>query len=819
MMKKLLASFTAILLSISAFALSGGPDAYGYVWADSNEPGGPTFGWIDITTSGTLVSGLTDDNSIAFVPMGMNFHYYWGDFNQIKIGSNGWLGFDNTANIAHCFPIIPTGGGAADNFLAPFMSDLILNVSTAEVYYYHDSGTNQFIVSFIDAPWWNAAAPGYAGNNTFQVILSAADSSITYQYQSTTPISFNDQAGCAGDLVIGIEGPTGTLGLMTNQDVVPGNNYAIKFTYPNPVLLQIEDVAAQWNSNPQSRGEFHKLGSVVDIPINVAAVGNADITSSIGVAVTVRNSAGITQATFNGTVVNGLNAGTDSTLTFQWTPLLDGQFSVETIVTNSSDINPGNNQLTSELEIIDVSLVSGRHAYTDPGALNSGSISWTSGGGVAVYMAPAEYPFYLDSIGCFLVQTVSSNFELEVYADDGPGGSPGTLIHTETLVQPGAVFNGWMHSALATPYTVNAGGYYIGWKHTAADIAVGTVTTTPLSRQNLEYLSSFTTYRDNETTDFMMEAYGSYQCSGFTATTSNQTDVSCNGGTDGTIDVTVAGGTGGLTYSWDNGAGTNEDPTGLGAGIYTLTVTDGSGCTTTEVVSIAEPAAITTSEQVVNVACNGGSNGAAIIVVSGGTGTTVIDFSPLNQVALPPGIHSYTVTDANGCTFTDTLLITEPPLLVLSGTSTDEIAGNDGTIDLTVSGGTAPYTYSWNNGAGTSEDPTNLAGGTYTVTVTDANGCVMTLDVTVISFVGIEENSLNNQLSIYPNPSAGLFTVALTDFTNESLQLKVVDVLGKTVFVGQAQATQQLQLTESGIYFVHLVGANTQQAVRIVVQH
>ena len=84
------------LLTVTASALTGGPDAYGYVWEDSNEPGGPAYSWVDITNTGTLVSGLADDNSVGMFPMGMSFHYYWGDYSQIKIGSNGWIGFENT---------------------------------------------------------------------------------------------------------------------------------------------------------------------------------------------------------------------------------------------------------------------------------------------------------------------------------------------------------------------------------------------------------------------------------------------------------------------------------------------------------------------------------------------------------------------------------------------------------------------------------------------------------------------------------------------------------------------------------------------------
>lgn len=237
-MKLLLLITFFVCCTFGTFAqTSGGPDAYGYMWYNSNDAQGPTYNWIDITTSGTQVSGLSDDNAVPFITMSQPFHYYWSDYTEIKIGSNGWISFNNIANIASCFPSIPTSGGSGDNYLAPFMSDLIFGVGSGEVWYYDDIANSQFIVSYINVPWWSSSAPGYVGSNTFQVILSSADSSITFQYQTLDGANFISSGSCPSYLKIGIENVTGNIGLEVYNNVVSGNNHAVRFEYPSLVII------------------------------------------------------------------------------------------------------------------------------------------------------------------------------------------------------------------------------------------------------------------------------------------------------------------------------------------------------------------------------------------------------------------------------------------------------------------------------------------------------------------------------------------------------------------------------------------------------
>lgn len=217
--------------------------------------------------------------------------------------------------------------------------------------------------------------------------------------------------------------------------------------------------------------------------------------------------------------------------------------------------------------------------------------------------------------------------------------------------------------------------------------------------------------------------------------TTTKTDISCFGGNDGSINVTVVGGTPGYSYNWSNGS-TSANQTGLAVGTYRLTVTDSNGCTSISVVSLTQPAAIVLTTSKIDVKCNGGKNGSATVVVNGGTPPYNILWSNTATIAtasgLSAGTYSVTVTDTKGCTKVATVTVTEPAAIVLNikGSNLKCGGGNDGTASVTVSGGSAPYKYLWNNGA-TSPVLSGLVAGTYTVIVTDANGCTAKGDAVV----------------------------------------------------------------------------------------
>ena len=135
--------------------------------------------------------------------------------------------------------------------------------------------------------------------------------------------------------------------------------------------------------------------------------------------------------------------------------------------------------------------------------------------------------------------------------------------------------------------------------------------------------------------------------------------------------------------------------------------------------------------------CNGGSDGTAIAGVTGGTSPYTYAWTPSGGTSdtatnLSAGIYTITVTDGAGCVATATVTITEPAAITIAETITDANCGKfDGSISTVVSGGTGPYTYLWTPGGETTSGISNLGGGSYGVTVTDANGCTATGNYTV----------------------------------------------------------------------------------------
>ncbi len=215
-----------------------------------------------------------------------------------------------------------------------------------------------------------------------------------------------------------------------------------------------------------------------------------------------------------------------------------------------------------------------------------------------------------------------------------------------------------------------------------------------------------------------------------TWSTSANSNVSCNGGSDGSATMSVAGATTPYTFLWSNGE-TTATATGLSAGTNTVTLTDANGCGPfIDNVTISQPTSMfATNTGTTSVSCNGGSNGAATAGASNGTSPYTYLWSNAstssNNTGLAAGTYTVTVTDNNGCTLSYSQVVSEPSALGTSITNQTNVStngGSDGSLTAAGSGGTAPYTYAWSNGA-TNATISSLSAGTYTISITDANGC------------------------------------------------------------------------------------------------
>lgn len=252
--------------------------------------------------------------------------------------------------------------------------------------------------------------------------------------------------------------------------------------------------------------------------------------------------------------------------------------------------------------------------------------------------------------------------------------------------------------------------------------------------------------------------------SGHTVTITSHINVACNGGNNGGATASVSGGTGPFTYNWLPSGGTNATATNLSANSYTVVVTDQSDMSTaTATVTITQPPALSASmSSTPACACNGTATG----IASGGTAVYTYFWSPgggntstiTNRCV---GTYTFTVMDANGCSLSSTVLITS--VVSTSMSSTPAGCSNcSGTASVVASGGNTPYTYQWNNSQTTSTATSLCPNSTYSVTVTDINGCSNTGTVTVANSSGFTigmshvSPTCNNNGSCTATPNGGV---------------------------------------------------------------
>jgi len=458
-----------------------------------------------------------------------------------------------------------------------------------------------------------------------------------------------------------------------------------------------------------------------------------------------------------------------------------------------------------------------------------------------------------------------------------------TTTATKTLTQPTAVSIsatpsnascGQANGSITTSVTGGTSGYTYLWSNSAT-----TATASNLAAGNYDI-----TITDAHSCSASTSA--SVSGSGTLNLVTNAVNATCYGSSTGSATAVVTGSTGNVTYHWSNGANTATIQN-VSAATYNVTITDGSGCSATASKVVTQPAAINPVVSVVDAGC-GTSNGSATASVTGGTGAyrylwstgatgsaisnmptgtynlSVTDAnncsvsvsayiapgSALNAVTtsnnvtcfndnngtaqvtlnsgtapyayswsngatsstvinLPAGSYSVTITDANHCTTSGGVTVTQPTQIqfATSSNSATENQANGSAGISNVSGGTAPYTYNWSNGS-TTENISDLSGGTYRVTVTDANGCSMSATdvVSVKSSTGVNSVSNGITFSLYPNPARTQVFVEVDQPGNATV-ITLRNILGQTLIsqvISTTQAQIDLSLLANGVYLVEL---------------
>ncbi len=361
-----------------------------------------------------------------------------------------------------------------------------------------------------------------------------------------------------------------------------------------------------------------------------------------------------------------------------------------------------------------------------------------------------------------------SNLSVGVYSVDITDANGCVLTDSYTLTQPASAIsaaltitnvscNSGTNGQIALATSGGNSPYTYSWTKTAG---VGTFSSTLRDISNLTAGTYSVTITDNKGCTNISSASVTQPLNAISITTASLTNVNCFNGSNGAININTTGGTvtpTNYTYLWSNGS-TLEDLTNLSAGNYTVTVTDANACTASQGFSITQPAALASSKTITAASCNGSSNGSINLTPTGGTspysfawtkvGASSYSSTVEDPNSLASGTYNVTITDANACTATNNAIVTEPAGINVSAALTNINCNGTatGAINLTVTGGNAPYTFAWSGGA-TTKDVSSLAAGTYTVTVTDNNSCSATASYTISQANALALSMTNTNLS------------------------------------------------------------------------
>jgi len=436
----------------------GSDNGYGYKWTNNLNNANPAaYNWVDISTDGTLLRGLGDDNILGPISLNIDFKFFWNTYNSCYVGSNGYIMFEDNALIAQSgtgMPNIPYASDKKGNFIAPFLADLTFvthldgkPLKGAKVLY-ATLGT-RFVITYDSVRFWNNNPEGgieeASGLITFQLVLDASDNSIQVNYKSAVGPYFT--SGRSSNFVtMGIENMTGQLGARFRRNQLPPPNSAVKVVYPLSSTYVYKNVEAHALFTNDNKGDV----AFTDIPKVLRAylrnTGTVKVKTRINANITIIDNDADT-AVYNETlIIDSMQVAEQRLLTYPL--LLDPgntakSFKVEFRANTSGDQNNGDNSVFNKIIVLDSTEGSVNLKFTKATLGNAGNVRGITTGGMvfdppyipmvikqisvdviwpdtAVFARPPfNEPFAIDSF---------SDTRVLVYLGDGPGGTIGTLI-------------------------------------------------------------------------------------------------------------------------------------------------------------------------------------------------------------------------------------------------------------------------------------------------------------------------------------------------------------------------------------------------------
>ncbi len=443
----------------------------------------------------------------------------------------------------------------------------------------------------------------------------------------------------------------------------------------------------------------------------------------------------------------------------------DGTFNVQ--ITDANGCNISDNINISQPAVLNLSSVmtsavscfgyaDGEADITVSGGTANYNLAWENGttSGNINGVSAGTYPINSLTAGNYIITVTDDN--------------SCTLTANLTITQPAQITNtinvtsnvncnGGNDGAFALLISGGTANYDINWTNGTysdnlinADAGPHNITNIPAGNYSL-------TITDANTCE-QTETFNITQPAAITLTVNSSVNVSCTGGSNGSFNISVGGGTPLYDLSWDSGttsgsltginAGT-QNITNLDYGTYTIIVTDNSGCTQTTSILIDQPATILNMSvfSVTDASCIGVADGSATVEATGGVAPYAFVWDnpggiDENIINVTSGTYNVTVTDAWNCTFTIPVIIGQPANGLTATYTTTDVSCNgwsDGSINITPSGGTPAYSYIWDPDVSSGSTANGLATGTYNVTVNDAGTCELILAIDII----VDPNALS----------------------------------------------------------------------------